>query len=228
MKLKNLYCRYLLLVIFLLTGVTQGDAVFKERDFGKTIDVLCAELELKYKEQKAIMKQATKDAKKQAKALKKEGWKVAAGSAPMETQLAELLVKERGGQSGLPQYIIGRQEALSGSQGAARTIAISRARNEIAGIINTKVAGILESTMVNVQTSSVDVATNMTDKSTTKQLIDQSLDNTKIILQIYREVNNNTQYQIGMAFEDSMAKEILKKVMSDASAEQKAKAEAKW
>ena len=174
------------------------------------------------------MKQATKDAKKQAKALKKEGWKVAAGSAPMETQLAELLVKERGGQSGLPQYIIGRQEALSGSQGAARTIAISRARNEIAGIINTKVAGILESTMVNVQTSSVDVATNMTDKSTTKQLIDQSLDNTKIILQIYREVNNNTQYQIGMAFEDSMAKEILKKVMSDASAEQKAKAEAKW
>jgi len=180
------------------------------------------------KEQKAIMKQATKDAKKQAKALKKEGWKVAAGSSPMETQLAELLVKERGGQSGLPQYIIGRQEALSGSQGAARTIAISRARNEIAGIINTKVAGILESTMVNVQTSSVDVATNMTDKSTTKQLIDQSLDNTKIILQIYREVNNNTQYQIGMAFEDSMAKEILKKVMSDASAEQKAKAEAKW
>ena len=81
---------------------------------------------------------------------------------------------------------------------------------------------------MNVKTSSVYVATNITDKSNTKQLIDQSLDNTKITLRIYREVNNNTQYQIGMAFEDSMAKEILKKVMSDASAEQKAKAEAKW
>jgi len=180
------------------------------------------------KEQKAIMKQATKDAKKQAKDLKKEGWKVAVGSAPMETQLAELLVMERGGQAGLPQYIIGRSEALSGSQAGARTIAISRARNEIAGIINTKVAGILESTMINVQTSSTDVATNMTDKSTTKQLIDQSLDKTQIVVQMYREVNNNTQYQIGMAFADSQAKEILKKVMADASAEEKAKAEAKW
>ena len=105
---------------------------------------------------------------------------------------------------------------------------MSRARNEIAGIINTKVAGILESTMINVQTSSTDVATNMTDKSTTKQLIDQSLDKTQIVVQIYREVNNNTQYQIGMAFEDSQAKEILKKVMGDASADEKAKAEAKW
>lgn len=179
------------------------------------------------KEQNAILKQAAKEAKKQAKALKKEGWKIAVGSSPMETQLADLLVKERGG-AGLPKYIIGRSEALSGSQAAARTIAIARAREEISGIINTKVAGILESTMVNVQTSSTDVATNMTDKSTTKQLIDQSLDNTKIVLQLYREVNNNTQYQIGMAFEDSQAKEILKKVMADATAEQKAKAEAKW
>ena len=164
------------------------------------------------KEQNAILKQAAKDAKKQAKALK-----VTVGSSPMETQLADLLVKERGG-AGLPKYIIGRSEALSGSQAAARTIAIARAREEISGIINTKVAGILESTMVNVQTSSTDVATNMTDKSTTKQ----------IVLQLYREVNNNTQYQIGMVFEDSQAKEILKKVMADATAEQKAKAEAKW
>ena len=183
---------------------------------------------LTLKEQQAILKQAAKDAKKQAKELKKEGWKVAVGSAPMETQLAELLVKERGGVAGLPKYIVGRSEALSGSQGGARTIALSRARNEIAGIINTKVAGILESTMINVQTSSTDVATNMTDKSTTKQLIDQSLDKTQIVVQIYREVNNNTQYQIGMAFEDSQAKEILKKVMGDASADEKAKAEAKW
>lgn len=179
------------------------------------------------KEQKAVLKQAAKDAKKQAKELKKDGWKVAAGSSPMETQLADLLIKERGG-AGLPKYIIGRSEALSGSQGGARRIAIARARDEISGIINTKVAGIMESTMVNVQTSSTDVATNMTDKSTTKQLIDQSLDNTKVVLQIYREVNNNTQYQIGMVFEDSQAKEILKKLMSNASAEEQAKAEAKW
>ena len=55
MRIRNTFYKFLLLVIFLLMGVTQSDAVFKERDFGKTIDVLCAELEQKYKTQKAMM-----------------------------------------------------------------------------------------------------------------------------------------------------------------------------
>ena len=46
---KNII-RYIALLLFLAIGVTQSNAVFKERDFGKTIDVLCAELEQKYKE----------------------------------------------------------------------------------------------------------------------------------------------------------------------------------
>ena len=180
------------------------------------------------KEQNAIMKQATKDAKKQAKELKKDGWKVAVGATPMEKQLEELFVKERGGKAGLPQYIIGRSEAVSGSYAAARKIAVARAREEVAGTINTKVAGILESTLTNVQTSSVDVATVQKDVSTAKQLIDQTLDKADVIFEVYREVNNNTQFQIGVAFADSKAKEILKLSMSGASAEAKAKAEEQW
>ena len=218
---------FLLAVMALMGSVALNAQNEGDMTMSQLKQVVKERKELAKMSKKAIESKVLKDAKKQAKTLKKEGWKIAVGSSPMETQLADLLVKERGG-AGLPKYIIGRSEALSGSQAAARTIAIARAREEISGIINTKVAGILESTMVNVQTSSTDVATNMTDKSTTKQLIDQSLDNTKIVLQLYREVNNNTQYQIGMAFEDSQAKEILKQVMSGASAEQKAKAEAKW
>ena len=180
------------------------------------------------KEQKAIQKQATKDAKTQAKALKKDGWKVAVGSKTMEEQLTDLFMKERGGKAGLPQHIVGRSEAVSGSYAAARQIAISRARAEVAATINTKVAGIIESTMTNVQTSSVDVATVQKDVSTAKQLIDQSLDKADIVFEIYREVNNNTQFQIGVAFADSKAKEILKQSMSSATAEQKAKAESMY
>ena len=180
------------------------------------------------KEQKAIMKQATKDAKKQVKELKKDGWKVAVGAKPMESQLTDLFVMERGGKAGLPQYIVGRSEALSGSYAAARQIAVSRDRAEVASTINTKVAGILESTLTNVQTSSVDVATVQKDVSTAKQLVDQTLDKADIIFEIYREVNNNTQFQVGVAFHDSKALEILKQSMSDASSDAKAKAEAKW
>ena len=69
MKFRNSYIKSLLLVIFLLVGVTQSNAVFKERDFGKTIDVLCAELELKYKEQKVIMERYNQRAEQQHQML---------------------------------------------------------------------------------------------------------------------------------------------------------------
>ncbi len=69
MKTRNLNFRLLLVVILLLVGVVQGDAVFKERDFGKTIDVLCAELELKYKEQKEIMQRYEQNANAQHQML---------------------------------------------------------------------------------------------------------------------------------------------------------------
>lgn len=183
---------------------------------------------LMLKQQKAVLKQAMKDAKKQAKELKKDGWKVAVGGSPIESQLTDFYMKERGGKIGLTKYIVGQSEAVSGSYAAARQIAIARARQEIASTINTKVAGILESTMTNVQTSAVDVATVQKDVSTAKQLVDQSLDKTEIIIEIYREVNNNTQFQIGVAYSDSMAKDILKQSMSSASADAKAKAESRW
>ncbi len=48
--------RLLLVLVVLIVGAGQAHAVFKERDFGKTIDVLCAELEMKYKQQKQTMK----------------------------------------------------------------------------------------------------------------------------------------------------------------------------
>ena len=69
MRKNTLNLKLLLLVIFMFVGVTQGDAVFKERDFGKTIDVLCAELEQKYKEQKEIMKRYNQRAKEQHEML---------------------------------------------------------------------------------------------------------------------------------------------------------------
>lgn len=53
----------------MILGATPTDAVFKENDFGKTIDVLCAELEAKYKEQKEIMRKYENRAKEQHEKL---------------------------------------------------------------------------------------------------------------------------------------------------------------
>lgn len=69
MKTFNRYIRYIALLILFSMGATQSNAVFKERDFGKTIDVLCAELEHKYKELKVIMQRYDLNAQKQHEQL---------------------------------------------------------------------------------------------------------------------------------------------------------------
>ena len=69
MTINNRYIKIFLLALFILAGGTNSDAVFKESDFGKTIDVLCAELEIKYKEQKELMHRYDLNAKIQHEQL---------------------------------------------------------------------------------------------------------------------------------------------------------------
>ena len=64
---KNI--KYLLLLILITLDVSQSSAVFKERDFSKTIEVLCAELEQKYKQQKDIIQRYDLSAKSQHEQL---------------------------------------------------------------------------------------------------------------------------------------------------------------
>ncbi len=64
---KNI--KYIALLLLFALCFTQSNAVFKERDFGKTIDVLCAELEQKYKEQKETMQRYNQNAKRQHEQL---------------------------------------------------------------------------------------------------------------------------------------------------------------
>ncbi len=68
MKL-NIYVKCLLLLIIGVVATPDAGAVFKERDFGRTIEVLCAELELKYKEQQETMRMYEANAKKQHEQL---------------------------------------------------------------------------------------------------------------------------------------------------------------
>ena len=166
------------------------------------------------KNKKVLIKQVKKEAKKQAKTLKKDGWKVAVGAAPIRTQLQELFLRERGGSSvGMKQYIVGKSEAMSSSYAEARKLAIARAKEELASSLRTEVSALMSSSTINVQGNALDVQTDQRDESKAKQLIDQSLEETEVVMELYREVNNNTQFQIGVSYENSMAKTILRQMI---------------
>lgn len=51
------------------------------------------------------------------------------------------------------------------------------------------------------------------DESKAKQLVDQCLEDTEVVMELYRNVNQNTQFQIGVSYENSMAKNILRQMI---------------
>ena len=100
-------------------------------------------------------KQFAKDAKKEAKRLKKEGWGVPAGNLPLERQLSLAYKLQAEVNADMqPKYIFG--QAISGGSfyDAAKMQAVELAKAELAGNILTDLTTIVSSKLENHQVSS--------------------------------------------------------------------------
>lgn len=172
-----------------------------------------------------IEQKSVREAKKQAKELKKDGWKAAPGSLPLEKQLAELLFRQYAMNGNFPKYIIGKSSARAGSYGVARRQATARARVEIATAMGAEIAALTEITDANTELSAGEVATVAKMVDTSKQLVQQSIGKTDIIFEAYREVNGNTEVQIGLSYDGNLAKQTILGLFEKENAEIKGKLE---
>lgn len=173
----------------------------------------------------AIEQKAARNAKKQAKELKKSGWKAAPGSQPLDKQLADLLLRQYAMDGNFPKYIIGKSSARAGSYGVARRQAAARARVEIATAMGAEVAALTEVTDANTELSAGEVATVAKMVDTSKQLVQQSIGKTDIIFEAYREINGNTEVQIGLSYDGKLAKQTILSLFDKDNAEIKQKLE---
>ncbi|MBQ1816264.1 MAG: hypothetical protein II122_01860, partial [Bacteroidaceae bacterium] len=171
-------------------------------------------------DKKDILERSLKDAKKHAKLLRKDGWKPAAGTLPIENQLNNLYLRTNAGMS---KYIIGFGEGKSASYTTARKAAVMRARVEIGEKMGAEVAGLAED-------AGDDVGLNDTDKENirqftdaSKQLMSRSIGLTEVVLDIYRETDGKTEVQIQLSYDGKRAKEDILKAFKNESEEMKAK-----
>lgn len=161
---------------------------------------------------KAMDTKILKDAKKQAKAMKKAGWQEAPGSLPLEKQLSNLLLRQYELNGRFPAYIIGKSSAKASTYGVARKQAITRARVEIATNMGAEIAALTESTDANTELSDGEVETIAKMVDTNKQLVQQSIGKTDIVMEAYREVDGKTEVQVGLSYDGKMAKDTLLKL----------------
>ena len=156
---------------------------------------------------KMLNAKPSKDAKKQAKEWKKDGWQVPAGEIAMEKQITksqlfaeELMTDEDGGIT--QRYLQNTGQQTAGTYNAAYAAARSAALTELASLIETKLASAWKQNVDNAQNSAVSSITNDKFHERSMAIVNQSITNAIPVLAIYRVLpNNNYQVQVRLAFD---------------------------
>lgn len=156
---------------------------------------------------KILNMKPTKDAKREAKELKKQGWTVPAGMKSIEMQITEsqiygeeLMADENGNPT--KRYLLQSGQSTAGTANAAANAARANARVELAAALQTRVAAAMQSKIDNAQSSSINAVTVDKFHERAKAIVDAALTSTLTPVTIYRVLpNHNFEYQVRMVFD---------------------------
>lgn len=168
---------------------------------------------------KSLNAKPTKDAKKQAKELKKQGWVVPAGERSIEQQItesqflsAELMSDENGAPT--KRFIQHTGVSTAGTYNAAYAASRSNAQVEIANMLETEIAAAMQGKLDNSQQSAINATTVEKFNQRIKAIVHESLSNSLPILAIYRVLpNNNFEVQVRIAFDKKEVSARLKRAL---------------
>lgn len=161
----------------------------------------------------------TKDAKKQAKALVKEGWMVPAGEKSIEQQItesqllgAENMADENGAAT--KRYLMQTAVQTAGSYNAGYAAARANAQTELAAMLKTEIAAAMDKKLDNEQTSAISAVTVDKFNERAQAIVDATLTNSIPVMAIYRRLqNNNFEVQVRLAFDKKELAARLKRNM---------------
>lgn len=167
---------------------------------------------------KELNEKASKDARKQAKVLKKQGWIVSPGALPLEKQLDKsYLMQMEYDENLFPKYIMADAQSIGENYDAAKTSALSLAITNLASQIQTEVTALVENTVANKQLEANEAASIVETVMSSKNLISQSIGRTLPVMECYREVKKggNKEVLVRIAYNGEMAKAAAKKIVRD-------------
>jgi len=158
---------------------------------------------------------ASKEARKEAKRLMKEGWQAAPGTQPLDQQLDKAyMMKVEIGQDMFPQWIMGDATSVGMNYDAAKMQAQSLAKQNLAGDIKTEVVAVVENSVENVQLGADEAVTVEKTISAGKMLISEKIGRTVPVMEIFRVLpNKKKEVRVVIAYNAQMAKEAAKQAV---------------
>lgn len=160
-------------------------------------------------------KQIQKDAKKEAKNLKKQGWQVPPGALPLQRQLEDVYRKQYDrDELGQTKFFIGAAQPIGEVYDAARLQAQSLANMSIVQQTSTQLTALVEQSVGNQQLSQDEAASVVQIIAKSKELISGKLSRTIPLLECYRKLpNGNIQVMVRLGYPTVRALEEAKDVV---------------
>lgn len=165
------------------------------------------------KQTKAALKEkASKDAKDEAKRMKKEGWTVSPGALPLEKQIDRYYAfVEQTDDELNPLYLQGEGRATAESFAAAQMQATELARLNLASSIGTEATGIIDNMVANKMLADDQAASITTYISENKTIFSQKLGRVQTPLVATRQLKNkNKEVIVRMVAKAASIQEIAK------------------
>ena len=139
-------------------------------------DVWKERKELRKMSREALKEKASKDARKEAKSLSKEGWQSAPGALPIERQLdRSYMMQQEFDDDMFPKYLMGEGMSIAESYDAAKMQATELAKQNLAGQIQTEITALVENNVSNKQLSPDEAASVTQTVMGAKNFISQSI-----------------------------------------------------
>lgn len=164
---------------------------------------------------KKEMKTIEKNAKKEAKDLKKEGWKVAPGNPTIEMQLIESFKMQlQKDDYGYDKFIQG--EAMTAGQiyDAALFQAQNLSKIDLAGKMETRIIQIIDTKLANKEISQQEATSLATSVSASKNLVAQKLGQVITPVKMYRDLpNGNKEVRVITYYSQALAMRAVKEAM---------------
>ena len=178
-------------------------------------DVWKERKELRKMSREALKEKASKDARKEAKSLSKEGWQSAPGALPIERQLdRSYMMQQEFDDDMFPKYLMGEGMSIAESYDAAKMQATELAKQNLAGQIQTEITALVENNVSNKQLSPDEAASVTQTVMGAKNFISQSLGRVITVVEVFRtKKNGNKEVLVRIAYNSQMAKDAAKKAV---------------
>ena len=166
---------------------------------------------------KKEMKQIEKYVKKDAKQLKKEGWKVAPGLPSIELQLTESYkMQMQKDENGYDKFIQGEAMSVGQVYDAAMFQADNLSKLNLAGKMETRVIQIIDNKLANKEISKEEAVSLVTSISASKNLISQRLGQVVTPVKLYRDLpTGNVEVRVIAYYSKELADKAAKAAMRD-------------